>query len=243
MKILALSFLVLSTSLMAEDFDAFENGEVKIMYPCSVQRELSLDKEERETITFFEREQNEIGKLGLSFRLRNNGVSQDFTVKYRSSNEETLNPDTKIFRELEKSRNGEVKCETDVSYDRVKPKAVQSCSFTANTAEFLPEHFRLMDMMDVSVSDFDGDLSGFRSVSVKATSWKMKLTDAQKEESPLLKRPSVEKWVFGNECLLEISGKFEAPTKPREGLNFLKNLINAQPSPIQGNKTGRVLGN
>lgn len=221
---------------------AFDHGEVKILYPCSVLKELPREKEERETITFFERNKNELHRRGLIFRYIESNKGSELTVKFRAPDGEDLRVDSKIFRDLQNSHAGEVKCEVDATYDPQTPKEVRSCSFKSPTNYFINEHFIFMKMVHTKLPDFDGDLRDFRQVEVRSTSWKYDLTPEQKARSPLTKKPSIEMWVFGNECILEISGKFESPTTPKKAMDFVKSLTKAGPASIQGNKTGRVLG-
>jgi hypothetical protein len=73
-----------------------------------------------------------------------------------------------------------------------------------------------------------------RSVDVSVTKWKL-------QTSAFRKRPSLEMWRWGEECLLEASVKFEGMENAPTTLSQLKQAIAAEPLAFQGNKSERVL--
>lgn len=226
---------------------AVSGGEVKILYPCSSLSNMDVEKEESETITFFEKGQRGLNDVGLILRHREASQGhEDLTVKFRDPKDQEINLDETIYRDFSRSHAGEFKCEADVNYDPLHPQSTVSCSWTMEGKDLEKEHFDFIKMVGVETPD----LSNLRDVQVRSTSWKLVIDDGKLATGPIKKRPSVEKWQFRNECLLEVSGKFEAKTtdpervyaKAKEALKFLKGLVKATPSPLQGNKTSRALG-
>lgn len=236
MKKLLLISLV-SFSAVAGIEPVIKNGEVKINYPCEILDSIPKGKEDKETISFFEKGNNTVYASGYILRKR----ATDFTVKYRADVGPVILDET-IYQNLLSSPNGEMKCELDLTYDPNHYRTSRSCSFKSETSGPIDEHFMF----------FKGsfDLSQMREIKVSSSSWKMKLGPEQEGKSPFIKKPSVERWTLRGECRLEVSGKFETQTgDPREmddltiaGLDFLKGLIDAEPSEFQGNKTAWVLG-
>lgn len=236
MKKLLLISLV-SFSALAQVEPLIKNGEVKINYPCEILDSIPKGKEDKETISFFERGNNTVYASGYILRKR----ATDFTVKYRADVGPIVLDET-IYQNLLNSPNGEMKCELDLTYDPNHYRTSRSCSFKSDTTGPIDEHFMFFK------ESFD--LTQMREIKVSTSSWKMKLSSEQERKSPFIKKPSVERWTLRGECRLEVSGKFESQEgDPREmddlttaGLNFLKGLIDAEPSELQGNKTAWVLG-
>jgi hypothetical protein len=209
------------------------SGEVKISYPCFVLPKLMKENEESQKIIFYEKEGNKLSDLGLNYRYRvNSEQEEDLTLKFRPHPDQKLLVQDQIYAELSSSNQGELKCEADVIYDPAKPKFISSCSFKSLGKDLTPEHDEFLKMVEVSAPL----LSNLREVVVKASKWKLKT------ESPLFKkRPTIEVWRFRNECILEVSAKFEGMENALPSLKALKELIKFTPSPNQGNKTSRVL--
>lgn len=240
-----LSFVIsLSVFASKNGVPVISSGEVKILYSCSDLSALKVSGEEQEQITFYEKSRNDLRQKGLIFRhIKTADHSDEFTVKFRSPNNSALVVDENIYRSLSATAAGKLKCELDLSYDPVNPKSVPSCSFKAPSASLVGEHFDFMEMMGVSLPGFRGDLSSFRQVKILATKWKLK------DRGPFAKKPSVERWQFRNECILEVSAKFTAnSTNPSEvrktalsAIKTLKELVPAAPAPVQSSKTARAL--
>ena len=229
-------FLFLSLFLSATVFaqvSYISGGEAKILYSCDVLESIPREKEEREMISFFEKGLKGLDDLGLILRYIRTQNSDELTLKIRTST--ILSIKDTIYRQLSNSPRGEFKCEEDVNYG---PKYTYSCSFKAPGDNLLPEHADLARMVGVELPD----LTNLRRVDVASTAWKLKMTPAQAQKSPLTKKPSVEIWQFRDVCILEVSGKYQAPVDARAALSFLEGVINARPSQIQGNKTGLALG-
>ncbi|WP_408096919.1 hypothetical protein ACJVC5_17930 [Peredibacter sp. HCB2-198] len=229
-------FLFLTLFLSAPVFSQvsfISQGEAKILYPCNVLESIPREKEEREMISFFEKGRKELDERGIILRYIRSETSDELTLKYRSKG--NFSVDETIYRALSASPRGEFKCEEDVNYG---PSYSYSCSFKAPGSELLPEHADLARMVRVQLPD----LNNLRRVDVASTSWKLKMTPAQAQKSPLTKKPSIEVWKFRDVCLLEVSGKYQAPVDARAALSFLEGLVNARPSQVQGNKTGLALG-
>ncbi len=208
-------------------------GEVKITYPCFVLNKLVKENEESQKIIFYEKEGNGLSELGLNYRYRiNSDHEEDLTLRFRPKDDQKLLVQDKIYSELSMSNQGELKCEADVIYDLTKPKFVSTCSFKSPGKDLTPEHGEFLKMVEVMAPE----LTQLREVVVKATKWKL-VTN----ESLFKKRPSIEIWKFRNECILEVSAKFEGMENALPSLKALKNLIKHAPSPVQGNKTSRVL--
>lgn len=205
-----------------------KSGEVKILYPCEVADSLPLEKEEHEKISFFEKGDNEYNKLGLIYRIQETSEGKDTTLKIRKIG--PIKASEAGYNYLKKA-NGELKCEADVTYDLTSPEFISSCSFKTKTAAPTREHNDFMITFKLPQIGF----SVVREVKVDATKWKLKV-------SGFNKKPSVEMWKFRNECILEASAKFEGMENALPILKALKDAIPAEPSAVQGNKTGRVLG-
>jgi hypothetical protein len=238
MKKLVLVSLFVSSQVFAGITPVIEKGEVKITYPCETLNKIPKKKETKETISFFEKEKNAFSKAGFIIRKRVGEEESDFTIKFRGE----LNLNAHLYQQLNDSKNGKLKCEFDITYNPSYPKVVKSCSFKSDGEYLLEEHLNFITMVGAPMPAFDHTLRGLREYQVSATSWKIKLNDEEKANNPFTKKPSVEKWVFGNECVLEVSGKFDDVRQAQAGLAFLKDLIKAAPSAVQGNKTARVLG-
>lgn len=204
-----------------------KSGEVKILYPCVVADSLPLEKEEHEKISFFEKEGNAYNKLGLIYRKQESADGVDMTLKLRKKG--AIQASEAGYKYLLKA-NGELKCEADVTYDPESPEFISSCSFKTKTGTLTRDHNDFMITFKIPQIGF----SDVREVKVEATKWKLKV-------SGFNKKPSVEMWKFRNECILEASAKFDGLENALPTLKALKNAIPAEPSPVQGNKTGRVL--
>lgn len=249
MKYLTLFFV--SFSAFAQVNPVITSGEVKITYPCDILSGLSLEKEEKESISFYELSKNAVYRSGFIIRKRLNAETKeaDFTVKYRTKSHSRIF-DESLYQKLTDSSKGEFKCEFDVNYHATDYTPTYSCSFKSETSSYLPEHFQFIKMVNQPIPDLPSDLRKMNELKVEATSWKLKLTKSQKEESPFEKKPSVEKWLRNGKCRLEVSGKITAPNaNPKtihetagKGFAFLKSVIKEDPSPVQGMKTEWVLG-
>lgn len=233
MKNLIYLFALIAMPALAE-VSYVRGGEAKILYSCDVLEGLPLEKEERETISFFEKGKQGLSDMGLVFRYIQGRSGDELTIKFRT--QKNLVIDESIYQSLSASSRGELKCEEDVNYDPAQPKVTNSCSFKAPGNQFLPEHADLIRMVGLP----QPNLENLRRVDVASTSWKYKLSNGQR--GPLTKKPSVEVWRFRNTCILEISGKYQAPVRAEAVLGFLRGLIQMPPAPEQGNKTGLALG-
>lgn len=225
-----LSILILAGPVLTRA-SVINGGEVKILYPCSTLESLPREKEEQEKITFFEQGKQGLNDLGLVLRYIQSSKADEFTVKYRTNSPLSVNPE--IYQQLSVSPRGEFKCEEDVNYGDPL-KFTNSCSFKAPGDDLIQEHIDLIRMVNGVIPSFEN----LRKVEVLSTSWKLKVTS----QGPFTKKPSVEMWQFRNECILEVSGKYQAPVRASEAMTYLKSLIKAQPLPKQGNKTGLALG-
>ncbi|WPU63903.1 hypothetical protein [Peredibacter starrii] len=230
-KLLLLAIFITGPVLAQVSY--ISGGEAKILYSCDVLESIPREKEEREMISFFEKGLKGLNDLGLILRFIRSQKGDELTLKFRT--QRSLPIDETIYRKLSASTNGEFKCEEDVNYGL---SYSNSCSFKAPGDDFRPEHADLARMVGVDLPD----LSNLRRVDVSSISWKLKLTPAQAQKSPLIKKPSVEVWTFRDVCILEVSGKYQAPVDARAALTFLEGLVNARPAQIQGNKTGLALG-
>lgn len=235
MKILFFIFLS-STSVFAFE-PVISGGESKILYSCDDLESFPRKKEEREEISFYDKRDLSLFKRGFILRKRLQGNSFDFTVKFRSQENKKLDLDKKLFEKLSKS-HGELKCESDFTYDPTLPKASTGCSFKTKNGEISEEHLLFVEMLGEKPLDIN-NLVPFR---VNSTSWKIEAA-----EGPLAKKPVLEKWEFQNQCILELSGRFEVKTgqtlliKAKEAQTYLKSLTKVTPAKLQGNKTLRVL--
>lgn len=213
-------------------------GESKILYSCEDLEGFSRKKEEREEITFYDKRDLSLFKKGFILRKRLKGNSFDFTVKFRPQENRKLDLDKKLFEKLTKSSNGELKCESDFTYDPALPKASTGCSFKTKNGEIAEEHLLFVEML----GEKPLDLSNLIPFRVNSTSWKIEAA-----EGPLAKKPVLEKWEFQNQCILELSGRLEVKPgqtllmKAKEAQTYLKSLSKAIPAKLQGNKTRRVL--
>lgn len=232
-KIFLFLYFVSTSSFGALISAPINSGEVKIAYPCHILDSLLKESEESQEIIFYEKDKEALSDLGLNYRYRmNSNQEDDVTLKFRPRNDQRLLVQDSIYSELSNSDNGELKCEADVIYDPVKPIFVSTCSFKSPGKDITPQHDDFLKMVQVSVPSF----ANLREVIVKATKWKLK------SASPFLKkRPTIEVWRFRNECILEVSARFEKMENALPSLEALKALINHVPSPTQGNKTSRVL--
>lgn len=233
MKNLIYLFALIAMPALAE-ISYVSGGEAKILYPCSILESLPLEKEEKETISFFEKDKQGLNDMGLVLRYIQGRSGDELTIKFRT--QKNLVIDETIYQNLSASSRGELKCEEDVNFDPVQPKVTNSCSFKAPGNQFLPEHADLIRMVGLP----QPNLENLRRVDVASTSWKYKLPSGQ--SGPLTKKPSIEVWQFRNICILEVSGKYQAPVRAEAVLGFLRGLIKADPSQQQGNKTGLALG-
>ncbi len=235
-KILIISSLFIFNSFASTIEVPIKNGEVKILYPCAVAETLPKEKPQKLTISFFEKGKSGFGDKGLIFRHRESAEESDTTLKFRPKNGTKIMVDEVLFSDLQSSRLGELKCEADVTYDPVKPLVTPTCGFKSEGKELTKDHFEFLEMVGLK----DQDFSQLRKVDVKATKWKLKIED-WKEGVSFKKAPSLEMWQFGNECLFEVSAKFNGLESASTIMKQLKKLIRQEPSPLQGNKTGRVL--
>lgn len=242
--------ILISTSSLAEVTPSITSGEVKILYPCEVSTQLPLEKEERETITFFDDEKFPYYHSGFIFRRRVNQTTKesDFTVKFRTHKSLTL--DEKLFTKLSEAQAGKLKCEFDVSYDKTMLKPVYSCSLKTETSLPTVLHEDLVLMIKSSSATFPRNLLKLNQHVAKAQSWKLKVLPELLKKGPFKKAPAVEKWVRSGECLVEISGKINTSSadpgvvhqEMRSAFDFLLGLIPFEPAKIQGAKTRWVLG-
>ena len=249
MKSVAL-FLLFAAPVFAQVKPSMTEGEVKINYPCSIVDQLALDKEEVEKITFYDKDKNPYAVSGLIFRKRENVAEEktDFTLKYRTQSQSILLDQT-LHSKISKSELGEFECEFDATYHPIGPGIVYSCAFKSPTENAISLHKDFVKMVNLSVPDFNLNMSDMKAFHVDSTSWKYKLTARQKKENPFVKAPSVEKWVTRGECRLEISGKLKVSNSDPavlhasadKGFKFLLSLMPGDPSKIQGSKTEWVL--
>jgi len=225
--------MLTSSSFAAIGPAPIDSGEVKINYPCSILDQLQKESEESLEVIFFETEGNKLTELGLNFRYRkNSSLEEDVTLKFRPTRDQDLMVDEEIYSDLLSSPHGELKCEADVIYDKIKPKFVSTCSFKSMGKDLTSDHEEFLKMVKITPLT----LSNLREVKVNALRWKLKTQD-----SFFKKPPSIEVWRFRNECVLEISAKFKGMNNAIPCLKALKDLVNFEPSPIQGNKTSQVL--
>lgn len=246
-----LIFLFISLPLYAQVTPSMNSGEVKINYPCEITSRLTLAKEEKEIITFLELDKNAVYKAGYNLRKRVNTETNeaDFTVKYRSESPSII-LDQKLFQKLTDSSNGELKCEFDISYHPVEYTPRWSCSFKSDTSGILPEHKEFIKMVNIPIPELPADLGTMKEVKISSTSWKLKIPKEDEVRNPFEKKISVEKWVKGKECRLEVSGKISASSgdpkvlhlAAEKGFKFIRELISEEPSPEQGMKTAWALG-
>lgn len=226
----------------------FTGAEVKISYPCAVIDKLSKEKEEIQAITFYEADQNILYRQGYIIRKRA-PVDNDLTIKYRSVDGK-FEMDESIYSSLSTSSNGELKCELDLTYDSTHFKTTKSCSFKTNGANLIGEHLAFAKMLNRPIVGWNQSLASLHQLNVESRGWKIKLSPEQKKQSPLDKKPAVEMWFKGQECKLEVSGKFaiqglseaQITQKALKSFTFLKGLVAAHPSEEQGNKTAWALG-
>jgi hypothetical protein len=235
-KILLLSSFFIFNSFASTIEAPIKNGEVKILYPCAVADSLPKEKPQKLTISFFEKGKSALGDKGLIFRYRDSVEEDDITLKFRPKNGSKIMLDEALYSQLKSSRLGELKCEADVTYDPVKPVIIPTCGFKSEGKELTKDHFEFLEMVDLQ----DLDLSHLRKVEVKATKWKLKIEDLNNAAS-FSKPPALEMWRFGNECIFEVSAKFDDLKSATIIMKQLKKLIRHEPSPVQGNKTSRVL--
>ncbi len=224
----------LTFSAFGAHLPEFTQGEIKINYPCGTESLIPKNKEENELITFFERGNNEFYKEGYILRRRVSDGASDFTVKYRSHDPFSLNKD--LYQELLGSTAGELKCELDFTYHPVTPTFSRSCSFKSDTEDAVREHGDFILMIGKEMGGIE--TQELKRIMIHSTSWKAK------QIGPFIKKPSIEKWMLGNQCRLEVSGKlsnlsFEAV---QEGFNFLLKLVPKAPSSDQSSKTSWALG-
>lgn len=244
-------FFFVSLPLFAQVSPTMNSGEVKINYPCDITSKLSLTKEEKESITFFEIENNAAFRAGYIFRRRVNKTTSeaDFTAKFRSKSSSII-LDQKLFQALSDSPNGEMKCEFDISYHHIEYTPTWSCSFKSDTPTALSEHKEFVKMVNIPVRGLPADWQNMKETKISSTSWKLKLSKTEEARSPFEKKISVEKWVKGDQCRLEVSGKLTANSAdPKvihqvagKGFKFIKEVIPYEPSPEQGMKTAWALG-
>lgn len=238
---------LLSFNAFSHVHPEIRNGEVKISYPCEILDSLPKAKEEKEQISFFELGENALYHSGYILRKRESEEASDFTLKFRSKEDILVKED--IYQALLSSLNGEFKCEYDLTYKPDGYGKSKSCSFKSETPLPVAEHFDFVRMLGIPLLG-DFELHSMREVQVSSTSWKLKLTRAMEAKSPFAKKISIERWVREGECRLEVSGKFESPSRDlkvidsliKEGLSFLQSVVKATPSEEQGNKTAWVLG-
>jgi hypothetical protein len=197
-------------------------GEVKILYPCSVLQKLHLEEGESFMLTFYEKNDRDLRGKGLILRERTFEEESDLTLKYRTSGK--ISVDEELYSTL-KTEN--LKCEADVTYDPVRPRVVNSCSLKSSDKERQEDFLRMLDLSEVSFANL-------RSVQVKAQRWKLKLEG-------LKKKATVEVWEFRNQCLMEISSKFKDLREIQEQFKIIEREIPGKPSLVQGNKTSQVL--
>lgn len=246
-----LIFFCISFPLYAQVTPTMNSGEVKINYPCDITSRLTLAKEEKETITFLELDENAVYRAGFNLRRRVNTETNeaDFTVKYRSQSPSVI-LDQKLFQKLTDSSSGELKCEFDISYHHVEYTPRWSCSFKSDTSGMLPEHHEFIKMVNIPMPKLPADITKMKEIKITSTSWKLKLSKADEARSPFEKKISVEKWMKGSECRLEVSGKLSAKSgDPKaiheaagKGFKFIKEVIPDEPAPEQGMKTAWALG-
>lgn len=224
---------------------SFTSTEVKISYPCGSESQLQLEKEEKELITFFDGNGNPLYKNGLVLRKRTSSGGRDFTVKYRAGGGQ-INFDKNLFDKLSVDQTGKLKCEIDMVYGGKAPsKAFQSCSFKTDEPAMTSSH---LDFIKMTKSE--PVLTNLKEFKIESTAWKIKLNADQKISNPFPKKPSAEKWEVRGECKLEVSGKFditglseaEILSQVEKGFSFIKGLVPAEPSIVQGNKTSWALG-
>ena len=232
-KILLILVLLTTSSYGAIIPVPINSGEVKIIYPCSILDQLPKESEESLEVIFFETEGNKLTELGLNYRYRKkSNLEDDVTLKFRPSRDQMVMVEEDIYSELSSSSHGELKCEADVIYDKTKPKFVSTCSFKSSGSNLTKEHDAFLKMVQLTPPA----LSNLREVKVSAFRWKLTSPD-----SFFKKRPTIEVWRFRQECILEVSTKFEGMEKAVPALRMLKALIPFAPSLIQGNKTSQVL--
>lgn len=237
-KIFLLAFMTFSAH--GAHYPEITQAEVKINYPCGTESSLSKNKEEKETITFFEKGNGELYKQGYILRRRTGLSGSDFTIKYRSDAPFAVNKNH--YQELLASGAGELKCEFDFSYHKESPGLSHSCSFKSDSVKPLEEHSQMIAMIGKEMS---GGLviESMKEMMIQSTSWKVKLSSEQEGQNPFIKKPSIEKWTAGNECRLEVSGKLSnfSPEMVKKGFDFLLKLVSKDPSLDQGSKTSWAL--
>jgi hypothetical protein len=209
---------------------ASTKGEVKILYPCESLNLIPHEKETKGTVTFLETKEGTLYQNGLILRKRKDSKESDITIKKRWDDKPVL--DATIQTRLSESVNGELKCESDISYDEIKPKSVESCSFKSEGHELFREHTDFIKMVKSPISEIPAKL---REITLNSVNWKIPVGGFKK-------KPELELWKKANgECVLEASAKFEN-NDSRAVLTALKASIKAVPSPLQISKTGWALG-
>lgn len=227
-SILAFITLAFSSHLFAESGKPeFKIAEVKVTYPCGALDTLEKDDEEEDVVSFFDWEDRSFYKAGYIFRKRAKGV----TLKFRAASVQIKNS---IYEEIEGSHTGDLKCEIDVTSVQT-----ESCSYEAPVLE--KEHYLFLEMIKGPRPTFNPDQ--MKPYSAKVSSWKVILPQDKLMKNPFQKRPSLEMWVKGDGCRLEISGKLQFRERSIEkGIEFLKSLTPVSPSLNQSSKTSWILG-
>ncbi|MFP5384725.1 MAG: hypothetical protein ACLGHN_01510 [Bacteriovoracia bacterium] len=251
MKKLLIMTMLLSGTAFSQTTPLINSGEVKINYPCEVLDKLPKEKEEKESITFYDLDNNPVYVAGYILRKRVNTDSKeaDFTIKYRTRSPSIILDQT-LYKKLSGSPSGKLKCEFDVPYNHVELMPTYSCSFKSDTENPLDEHLQFVRMVKVPLPHFTRDIENFREFNAQGQSWNLKLTPEQQKKSPFKKKISLEKWTVRNECRLEVSGRIETVKGDSkvihraagEAFAFLMGVIPGSPAPKQGSKTKWVLG-
>lgn len=240
---LSLSLLIsFSVSAVTPSFDSME---VKISYPCDVESQLKLEKEEQELVTFYDGNGNPLYRDGLVLRMRKGSDGSDYTVKYRAQSS-VLDFDGPLYEVMTNRKDGKFKCEIDLVYDHENDhRAFKSCSFKTDSSVLSDGHKDFIRM-----AKKNPNLDNLKEFRVESISKKIKLGSTQKAENPFSGKPAVEKWIVRGECKLEVSGKFSIKNLSEEevknlsdkGFSFIRKIIPVSPSNEQGNKTGWALG-
>lgn len=233
-----LIFLVLGSINMTF---ASTKVEVKILYPCEALSKIPHEKEERMMVTFIDTQDALLYKNGLILRQRKSLDEEDVTLKKRWAKNEIKNIDPKIYEELADSSNGKLKCELDMTYHPENPVGVDSCSFTSPGEETGSEYDDFLQMIHSSVAVLPN--ANLRRVDIESRSWKIPV-------SGFNKRPELEMWIKGDQCILEASGKFESQKlgrlevmkEARAYLFSLRDSLKVSPATYQVSKTAWALG-
>ena len=244
-------------------------GEVKISYNCDDFPVLKKGVE-KEEVSFYELKngKDDLDKMGIIIRSRvnlNDSRKRDVTIKFRPKDQAQKIELEKVLYDALDERSDKakkkakidgteqaekLKCEADVSYERVTNKLIQSCSWTTTTSDLDSGHQSFAQM--ATGSTVATRLADYDVIKIISQSWKIKTGNFPKGIS--VKRWDVKNAAGKKLCILELSSKFEVDEDPKETLPerlaaeadaAMIRLLSAHPEKTpsleQGNKTGRAI--